>query len=66
VVRNGVAKFVQVETGIMGTTDVEVVKGLQPGDQIVTGSFQALRTLKDNTKVKIEKTPPPGGGPTPS
>ena len=68
VVRNGVAKFVQVETGIMGTTDVEVVKGLQPGDQIVTGSFQALRTLKDNTKVKIEieKTPPPGGGPAPS
>ena len=64
VVRNGVAKFVQVETGIMGTTDVEIVKGLQPGDQIVTGSFQALRTLKDNTKVKIEKTPPPGGGPT--
>ena len=66
VVRNGMAKFVQVETGIMGTTEVEVVKGLQPGDQIVTGSFQALRTLKDNTKVKIEKTPPPGGGPAPS
>ncbi len=51
---------------LQGTTEVEVVKGLQPGDQIVTGSFQALRTLKDNTKVKIEKTPPPGGGPTPS
>jgi len=66
VVRNGMAQFRQVETGIMGTTEVEVVKGLQPGDQIVTGSFQALRTLKDNTKVKIEKTPPPGGGPTPS
>ena len=64
VVRNGMAQFRQVETGIMGTTDVEVVKGLQPGDQIVTGSFQALRTLKDNTKVKIEKTPP-GGGPMP-
>ncbi len=64
VVRNGMAQFRQVETGIMGTTEVEVVKGLQPGDQIVTGSFQALRTLKDNTKVKIEKTPP-GGGPMP-
>ena len=65
VVRNGVAQFRQVETGIMGATDVEVVKGLQPGDQIVTGSFQVLRPLKNNTKVKIEKTPP-GGGPTPS
>ena len=65
VVRNGVAQFRQVETGILGATDVEVVKGLQPGDQIVTGSFQVLRTLKDNTKVKIVKAPP-GGGPTPS
>src|SRR6266568_3644062 len=34
VVRNGMAQFRQVETGIMGTTEVEVVKGLQPGDQI--------------------------------
>jgi HlyD family secretion protein len=66
VVRNGVAKFVQVETGIMGATDVEIVKGLQPGDQIVTGSFQVLRTLKSNAKVKVEKTPPPGGAPAPS
>ena len=50
----------------MGATNVEIVKGLQPGDQIVTGSFQVLRTLKNNTKVKIEKTPPAGGGPMPS
>lgn len=60
VVRNERAQFVLVETGIMGTTDVEVVKGLQPDDKIVTGSFQVLRTIKNNTKVKIEKTPPPG------
>lgn len=65
VVREGKAQFIQVDTGIMGTTDVEVVKGLQPGDSIVTGSFQVLRTMKNNTKVKIEKTPPPGA-PTPS
>jgi HlyD family secretion protein len=65
VIRNGRAVFVPVETGIMGTTDVEVVKGIQPGDQIITGSFQVLRTIKNNTKVKIEKTPPPGA-PTPS
>src|SRR5205823_2093274 len=52
VVRNGMAKFLQVETGIMGTTEVEVAKALQPGDQIATGSFQALRTLKASTKSK--------------
>jgi len=60
VIRNGMAAFVQVDTGIMGTTDVEVTKGLQPGDKIVTGSFQVLRTLKNNTKVKVEQAPPPG------
>jgi HlyD family secretion protein len=42
---------------------VEVVKGLQPGDEIVTGSYQVLRTLKSNTKVRIDNsapaTPPP-------
>jgi HlyD family secretion protein len=57
VVRNGRATFVQVETGIMGSTDMEIVKGLQPGDVIVTGSFSVLRTLKNNTKVKIDNTP---------
>jgi HlyD family secretion protein len=57
VVRNGIAGFVQVETGIMGSTDVEVTKGIQPGDEIVTGSYQVLRTLKNKTKVKVEKAP---------
>lgn len=61
VVRDGRAQFIQVDTGIMGTTDVEVTKGLKPGDSIITGSFQVLRTIKNNTKVKIEKAPPPGG-----
>jgi HlyD family secretion protein len=60
VVQNGIAKFTKVETGIMGSTDVEVTTGIQPGDEIVTGSYQVLRTLKNNTKVKIEKTPAPG------
>jgi HlyD family secretion protein len=59
-VQAGVAKFVPVETGIMGSTDVEITKGIQQGDVIVTGSYQVLRTLKNNTKVKIEKVPAPG------
>ena len=56
-VRNGRAAFVQVESGIMGSTDMEILKGVQPGDTIVTGSFSVLRTLKNNTKVRIENTP---------
>ncbi len=63
-VKNGVATFVPVTTGIMGTTDVEVLSGVKPDETIVTGSYQALRTLRSNTKVKIDNTPlgPAGGG----
>jgi HlyD family secretion protein len=57
VIRNGRATFVQVESGIMGATDIEILKGVQPGDVIVTGSFSVLRTLKNNTKVRIDNTP---------
>jgi HlyD family secretion protein len=59
-IRNGRAVFLPVETGIMGVTDAEIVKGLQPGDEIVTGSYQVLRTLKSNAKVKVQQGPPPG------
>jgi HlyD family secretion protein len=61
VIKNGRAVFTPVETGIMGTTDIEVLKGLQPGEQIVTGSYQVLRTLKTDTKIKVDNTP---SGPT--
>jgi HlyD family secretion protein len=62
VVRNENGKlrvhFVPVTTGITGTTDIEVTNGLQPGDEIVTGTFQVLRDLKDNSMVKRDTTPP--------
>ena len=54
---NGVAFFRPVKTGITGTTDIEVLDGLAENDQIVTGPYQVLRTLKDNTRIKIEKRP---------
>jgi HlyD family secretion protein len=57
VVRNGRATFVPIESGIMSSTDMEILKGVQPGDAIVTGSFSVLRTLKNNTKVRIETAP---------
>jgi HlyD family secretion protein len=58
-VKDGKAVFQKVETGIMGTTDIEVLKGLDPNQEIVTGSYQVLRTLKSGTKVKIDNTPGP-------
>ncbi|WP_446741730.1 efflux RND transporter periplasmic adaptor subunit [Silvibacterium acidisoli] len=51
------AHFVPVTTGITGTTDIEVTGGLKPGQEIVTGTFHVLRTLKDNALVKRDTTP---------
>src|SRR6267142_1203574 len=56
-IKNGVALFRAVKTGITGTTDIEILDGLAEKDEIVTGPYQVLRTLKDNTKIKIEKAP---------
>jgi HlyD family secretion protein len=47
-----------VETGVAGTTDIEVLKGLQPGDEIVTGSYKVLRTLKPGASIKIDNSAP--------
>ncbi len=58
VIRTKKAEFVPVETGISGTTDIEVTKGLQEGDEIITGSYKVLRTLKPGTSVKIDNTAP--------
>jgi HlyD family secretion protein len=55
---NQKVRFVPVKTGITGSTDVEVTEGLKPNDQIVTGSYKILRTLKNGTKVKIDNSAP--------
>jgi HlyD family secretion protein len=58
VVNGKKAIFRPVETGISGVTDIEITKGLQPGDEIVTGSYKALRTLKPESNVKVDNTTP--------
>lgn len=55
--KNGIALFRPVKTGITGTTDIEILEGLSENDDVVTGPYQVLRTLKDNTRIKIEKAP---------
>jgi len=54
VVKNGRAEFHKVETGITGTTDIEVLSGLQPGDEIITGSYQVIRTIRNDAPVKVD------------
>lgn len=58
VIRDKKAQFVQVDTGITGTTDIEVTNGLKEGDEIVTGSYKILRTLRNGASVKIDNAAP--------
>jgi HlyD family secretion protein len=58
VVNNGKADFRQVSTGITGATDVEVTSGLKDGDQIVTGTYEVIRTLRNDAKVKVDNKAP--------
>ena len=52
------AFFRPVDTGISGVTDIEVTKGLQSGDEIVIGSYKALRTLKPEAQIKVDNSAP--------
>jgi HlyD family secretion protein len=58
VIRNKKAIFVPVSTGITGRTDIEVLDGLQEGDEVVTGSYKILRSLKPGSGVKVDNTAP--------
>ena len=50
------ARFVPVVTGITGTTDIEVLSGLKAGDEVVTGHYKILRTLKSGLAVKRDNS----------
>src|ERR1700724_2555147 len=58
VVNGKKAVFPPVDTGISGVTDIEVTKGLQQGDEIVVGSYKALRTLKPEASGEVDNTAP--------
>ena len=52
------AKFVPVTTGITGATDIEVLSGLQDGQEIVIGPYKTLRTLKNGALLKRDTQAP--------
>ena len=52
----GTAKMVKVTTGIADDTYMEIKSGVQPGDEVISGSYSAIsRKLKDGAKVEFEK-----------
>src|ERR1700731_4092876 len=58
VIRSKKAEFVPVTTGITGTSDIEVLDGLKEGDEVITGSYKVLRTLRPGSSVKIDNSVP--------
>ena len=46
------AKFVAVETGITGESDIQIVSGLSEGQEVITGPSRILNTLKEDAVVK--------------
>jgi HlyD family secretion protein len=59
VVSQGKAVFRKVETGITGATDIEVLSGLKEGDEIITGSYKVIRTIRNDARVKVENNKGP-------
>jgi HlyD family secretion protein len=59
VIRDGHAIYTAVKTGIAGEKYFEVLDGLKEGDQVITGPFASVRSLKDGDAVKVEATPAP-------
>lgn len=62
VIDNGLAKKKTVKTGISDDSYIEIIEGLNEGEEVVKGSFKAInKELEDNSKVKVDnekkKTP---------
>jgi HlyD family secretion protein len=49
--RNGRAEKVSVTVGIADDTYQEIVSGLKPGDEVVTGPDRVLRALEDGDRI---------------
>ena len=55
VVREGKAVMTPVKTGISDFTNIEILSGLQAGEQVVSGPFRAVaKSLKDGAVVAIK------------
>jgi HlyD family secretion protein len=50
------AQMVKVATGISDDTYMEIKSGVQPGDEVISGSYSAIsRKLKDGAKLTYDK-----------
>ncbi len=63
VVQDGVAHQIEVKTGISSDREWEIIKGLNEGDEVVSGSYRVLSNeLKDGMEVKVNNSANPLAG----
>lgn len=55
VVKDGRVEFRPVKVGLAGQNHFEVLEGLTEGEEIVAGTYQAIRKLKDGARVKVAR-----------
>jgi len=59
VARTGRAVFVPVKTGIAGERYFEVLEGLTETDDVITGPFASVRSLREGDAIRVTGTTPP-------
>ncbi len=48
-------KMVEVKTGIQDDENIQILSGLQEGEEVVSGSYSAIsRKLKEGMQVRLE------------
>ncbi len=56
IVKNGKAKSVEVETGLSDDNYIQIKKGLEGGEMVISGSYRAIsRELNDGSNVRVEE-----------
>jgi len=55
IVKERRVKFHPVKKGIMGELMIEITSGIEEGQEVVTGPYNALRLLKDDILIKSEE-----------
>ncbi len=61
-VKNGRAVLVPVRTGVASDTEIEIVEGLSPGDEVIIGPYKVLSKLTDGARVKPQLVKPDSSG----
>ncbi|MCG3194704.1 MAG: Macrolide export protein MacA [Thermoanaerobaculia bacterium] len=57
--KDGTVEFRKVKPGITAELSIEILEGLTDGEEVVTGPFRALRSLRIGDRVKVDNSTAP-------